>query len=1128
MMVVFVSRCEKKAHQSTRRVLDAFADRIGDDTWQSVITEEGLSMVRSLLRKSATKSTAVSCRWIRSRSRSELVWIVGNRSKFNQDGLVPVNTTQKNIQHSEWENDWLHLPQIKALTAVAGLLHDWGKASDLFQAKLNKRNKHNKKSDPLRHEWVSCVLLQALVEQSGNPSADDGWLGLLHHWTFDETDLVKRVQRRQKSLLNQLPPIAQAVAWIMLSHHRLPSLYDKNERNGYAKTERVDFFSALKAIDEHWGYKNDLDGSFDSRVNQCFEFKLGLLKDSAVFAKQAKKWAGRLIAEKDNILNLLPTGAFRMVMNEARLCLMLSDHYISSQEAEKDWKGNKNLFANTDDKSNLKQKLDEHSVRVSEQALKITQSLARFTEQMEKAHDVKSLKQKSPAEFAWQDKVVEKIKKFRKENQVAEERGQGWFVVNMASTGCGKTIANAKIMQAISEDGEGLRYILALGLRTLTLQTGDEYRDRVGLDKDELAVLIGSAAFKELHEQKNDNAGQDDTGYDEGGAESMESLLDEEMDFVEGPTADFLDLFFPPGKQAIANKNKAFLYKPVLACTIDHMIAATETTRGGKYILPFLRLMSSDLVIDEVDDFDKRDLTAIGRLVHLAGMLGRSVAFSSATIPPGLAEGLYKAYQEGWESYRSFFHTHKQPICVWCDEFAAQVETPQGSTTGDRCERFAQLQSSFVNRRVSKLRAQIVKRRAYIVRCGHLLEVNGEQESTSDGKSIEQRYFAIIKEQAEQLHLTHSFVDRKTGRKISFGVVRVANISTCIELSQYLMEADWSEEFAPKVMAYHSRQVLLLRHEQERHLDAVLKRKETRGGEPQALKDPLIRKHIDTAQGEHVLFILVATPVEEVGRDHDLDWAVIEPSSYRSIIQLVGRVWRHRKLNADIANPNVAILQYNLKALQKPNQPVFCHPGYETADHRLATHDMTRLVDEAELDKGVNAIPRISKPASLRPAEKLADLEHSVMEDFKDDASCGPDGLQGWLTGYWWITALPQQMNRFRDSAPEIKLHLLWENGKAVFKERTDKGEYVDREAAYGIKHAESVLGQERCWLPRNYQLALRKQLARRDFPEEQDQIDEKGMSAVAKKFGEISIPKSNLAQNRFSYSDQFGLSKNR
>ena len=233
-------------------------------------------------------------------------------------------------------------------------------------------------------------------------------------------------------------------------------------------------------------------------------------------------------------------------------------------------------------------------------------------------------------------------------------------------------------------------------------------------------------------------------------------------------------------------------------------------------------------------------------------------------------------------------------------------------------------------------------------------------------------------------------------------------------------------------------------------------------------------------------------------------------------------------MNKDITKPNVAILQYNLNGLQKGNQPVFCRPGYESTEHLLTTHDMTQLVDEAELGKGVNAIPRISRPTILRPAEKLADLEHAVMDDFKDDASCGPDGLQGWLKGYWWITALPQQMNRFRDSAPEIKLHLLWENGKAIFKEQTDQGESIDRETAYGIQHQESTLRPERCWLSRDYEFALHKQLAKRDFPDEQDQVDEKGMSAVAKRFGEISIPKSNLEQNRFSYSDQFGLSKYR
>ena len=84
MMVTFVSQCEHKALNRTRRVLDAFANRIGTNTWQTVITEDGLQAVKKLLRKSATKNTAVSCHCIRSRSRSELAWLVGNRDKFNQ------------------------------------------------------------------------------------------------------------------------------------------------------------------------------------------------------------------------------------------------------------------------------------------------------------------------------------------------------------------------------------------------------------------------------------------------------------------------------------------------------------------------------------------------------------------------------------------------------------------------------------------------------------------------------------------------------------------------------------------------------------------------------------------------------------------------------------------------------------------------------------------------------------------------------------------------------------------------------------------------------------------------------------------------------------------------------------
>ena len=107
-MVTFVSQCEKRAIKRTQRVLDAFADRIGDRTWQTVMTEEGLLAVRKLLRKTATKNTAVSCHWLRSRSRSDLVWIVGNRQQFDASGLVPVNFTLKEVFMDEVSVHMIH------------------------------------------------------------------------------------------------------------------------------------------------------------------------------------------------------------------------------------------------------------------------------------------------------------------------------------------------------------------------------------------------------------------------------------------------------------------------------------------------------------------------------------------------------------------------------------------------------------------------------------------------------------------------------------------------------------------------------------------------------------------------------------------------------------------------------------------------------------------------------------------------------------------------------------------------------------------------------------------------------------------------------------------------------------
>ena len=40
MMVIFTSRSEKKATGTVRKILDSFAERIGNDTWKTIITEK--------------------------------------------------------------------------------------------------------------------------------------------------------------------------------------------------------------------------------------------------------------------------------------------------------------------------------------------------------------------------------------------------------------------------------------------------------------------------------------------------------------------------------------------------------------------------------------------------------------------------------------------------------------------------------------------------------------------------------------------------------------------------------------------------------------------------------------------------------------------------------------------------------------------------------------------------------------------------------------------------------------------------------------------------------------------------------------------------------------------------------
>ena len=1123
MMVTFISQCEKNALKKTRRVLDAFANRIGDNTWQTIITQEGLDTVKHMLRQTATKNTAVSCHWIRSRSRSQFLWVVGNKRKFNSQGYVAVNRTEKNLLNDKYQNDWKYLPVIKALSTMAALFHDWGKASILFQDKLNPKKDTKHKGDPIRHEWVSCLLFSQYVTSIASNDTDKQWLTSIMKGGIDESLLKNKDLTQIKTPLADLPNAAALIAWLIVSHHRLPLPKEQTLCNNQRDKNNDSLSALLRKITQEWGYENRFE-EYNDLLPKCLEFPHCLLSDSNNWTLALQSKAKDLHDCLHLIEESMTDGSWRVILHHARLCLMLGDHFYSSQENDSQWKTQSELYANTDPETKvLKQRLDEHLVKVAEVAFNTAKLLPYFESEPIKATKLSALSAKpnTPKKFQWQDKAVTKIKQWR---ACTEDKSNGYFVVNMASTGCGKTIANAKIMQALSENQQSLRFILALGLRTLTLQTGDEYKERLKLKDDDLAVLIGSKAIFELH-QSGKQLSKDDKEIDQAklGSESLESLQDENEEL-------YWQGILPEDKLTTVltrSKDRKLLHAPVLACTIDHIMAATETKRGGRYILPCLRLMSSDLVIDEIDDFTGDDLIAIGRLVHLAAMLGRKVMISSATIPPDLALGLYNVYRQGWSTFSASRSQSSIVNCVYIDEFNTQTELV-GSNNAD-LEQYQVFQQQFIAKRVAKLNQQIAKRKADIVTC----EKNKKLPS-------EEQYFYHIQKAILTKHQHHFTLENNTKTHVSFGVVRVANIQPCVKLTQHLLSCDWPEGTEIRCMAYHSQQVLLLRHEQEKHLDEVLKRKEKPNEEPFAFRHPLIRQHIKNCKEKNLIFILVATPVEEVGRDHDFDWAVIEPSSFRSIIQMAGRVRRHRE--TEVKQPNIALLQYNYKGFKGGHERVFNYPGYETDRvTQLDTHDLTELIDKKPLLNSVDAVVRIEKKQNLEAKSNLADLEHfatartlGIEQINKSDAPVPTrrgrfnkvsrsrsidtywcDHLHGHIHGYWWLTALPQYFKCFRKSEPSVQIYLLKKDRTIQFYQRDDHGKFNAIERTLNIKHQpmNSEL-QKRLWLQRDYESLL-----------SQYSDSEKEVFLTSVKFGEVSfIDRSEY--DEYKYDDQLGLIK--
>ncbi|WP_342804626.1 type I-F CRISPR-associated helicase Cas3f [Alteromonas sp. M12] len=957
MMVTFVSQCEKNALKKTRRVLDAFANRIGDNTWQTVITEDGLITVKKMLRQTASRNTAVSCHWIRSRSRSQLLWIVGNRHKFNSEGIVAVNYTKLDLEHKEWENGWELNEAIMLASSIAGLFHDFGKANDLFQQKLAGTTKS--KSEPYRHEWVSLRLFEAFIKNL----TDQEWLTKLveinqqSNASQAENEIHKILFKdngKHQNPFNSFSDNTQfgkLVAWLIVSHHRLP----------YPQINPVRLDEAehwlTKCFDCHWNSKNaeNLADIESSVINANWNFAHGTPLLSKTWQNKASEISKRALSyhklsEKTDWLNQ------RFVSHLSRLSLMLADHYYSSLElkdSKMKWRDNSyQANANTDRKTNqLKQKLDEHNIGVAHNAFLFAKNLPalKYTLPALAQHRLFSQSAKD-RKYQWQDKAFKASKEFAKTSEK-----HGFFGINMASTGCGKTMANARIMYALADEREGCRFSVALGLRTLTLQTGDAYRDLLKLGDDELAVLIGSNAVKLLHQLNKDD---EISVKPDHGSESAQDFFEQLYVSYEGQIYDGRLKHWLKGNP----KLEQLISAPILVSTIDHLMPATESKRGGKQIAPMLRLLTSDLILDEPDDFGLEDLPALCRLVNWAGMLGSRVLLSSATLPPALISALYDAYVAGRNHYNQANFPHNNNlgvVCAWFDENKSEVELIKNK------EDFKQKNNRFVESRLKKLTANSkVLRKGKIVNIELPITENSDLAGQNIDEKNQQVYQCVadtIHQQIYELHNQHH-VTHSSGKKVSIGVVRMANINPMISVAKILLAMSPRANYQFNFCIYHSQFPLALRSYKESRLDKTLNRYDEQAiwQQPEIAK-ALKADDLNKVPVDNHVFIVLGTSVVEVGRDHDYDWAIAEPSSLRSIIQLAGRIQRHRQ--APPTTANLVVLNQNIRAL-KGEKVAYCKPGFETPELPLNSKDLNELLT-TELDN-ISAIPRIVEPKEIK------------------------------------------------------------------------------------------------------------------------------------------------------------------
>ena len=969
--VIAVCRSTKRARTEVARTLDRYFWRIGDRTWRGKASNACLDRVSRELRRKARRNTAVVIHEIRSAHESRVPIVrIGARHAFSETGIAPVSSHPARLAKS------VNVSNSRAVVRIAALFHDLGKATRLFQDKLDRALKGGRpEADAVRHELHSAAVWDNLFGEETDDALVQALPGLTPEQIDKACDAVRdRLVSFFHSSKSELPfsflkhegCLSHAIGMLILTHHRLPE-------------GDSDLVTPLAG---YHVYRPD--GNDKSLLAKC---DLEIAPGTPFWHESW--WRDALHRD---VMQLHPGAAMIDIDMFPRAALMMSDHLGSSEK--KFSHERPDHLANTIPKDGsgwqAADSLNQHIRRVYSAARHGVDLFERYAngfpalDKGEMPTDIAFPIASEDQRFQWQAETAEAAR------TLCESREGGFFACLMSGTGTGKTRGAPTILAAAAfgdtrPERRYFRMNLGLGLRVLATQSADEYVSDLGFSNQDVSVLVGQAplVFSQAKDTENENKNED-------GSESLIDIPDwlqvematggvpntgdeREKDWLRSlslNTGKGLPAFCERLFKAAGNKadtGRRLLAPPIMVGTIDHLMGVAAPV-NSRYILQSLRVATADLILDEIDQFNGEDIAALGRLVYQTAAAGRRVVIMSATLTPDIATALHTAYRHGWSQFAS------------AQGLADHVNLLVAGDAHDSCRTNAQGESLEYLLKTSTdvtLRALATAKPA---RRAEILPVCDEWQDMVDQ----------IDDACHRLHDLNAV--ELDGFRVSFGMVRMTRIAHTAALAVQL-PSEKTGGCLRVMLCLHSQFPRLHRGWLETRLKRALTRKnEDSGfGLRELCYDEKLFSRANEMGVRNIEIVLVTSPVIETGNDLDFDWAILDPISTRSIIQAAGRVWRHRPVNGD--QINVMILGRSPITMQTGKLEM---PGVETRmpeDTKVATPSLSNfegrrfedLAGEADFSV-INATPILKRDTDFPLRDVENDLRAELVAAESDSA----------------------------------------------------------------------------------------------------------------------------------------------